>query len=101
MSGVKAERWQIEGLTLDRRTFLWRTGLAAGAMVAATLDPLSLDRGTAPGPALTAAHPDGIWHVDDMWGHSPRYAHAIPHGAVRGEAIAWEQIDPVDRMFVG
>ena len=42
MSGVKAERWQIEGLTLDRRTFLWRTGLAAGAMVAATLAPLSL-----------------------------------------------------------
>jgi hypothetical protein len=88
------------GLTLDRRTFLGGAGLAAGAVVAATLVPLSLGREAAAGPVLTVAALDAGWHVDDMWGHAPRYAHAIPYGRVPGESIAWERIDPIDRMFV-
>lgn len=94
---------------LDRRTFLGAAGAAAGAVVAAAALPLSTRaaglataRPTEPG---AAARPldridDGSWDIDDQWGHAPRYAHPIPHSPARTSPIAWELVDPVDRMLV-
>jgi hypothetical protein len=69
--------------------------------VTAALVPLSQHGESAVGPALTVAEPSSAWHVDDMWGHSPRYAHPIPYARTQGEPIAWEHVEPIDRMFVG
>jgi hypothetical protein len=100
MSGGKEGPRGFIGLTLDRRTFLGGAGLAAGSLMAAALVPLSLRGEPTVGPVLTVAHPGSTWHVDDMWGHSPRYAHPIPYAGVQGETMAWEHVDPIDRMFV-
>ncbi len=88
---------------LDRRTFLVTAASAA-------LLPALLARA----PAATAAVRDALeaqscgdesslesWHVDDMWGHRPRYGHAIPHGGHPGSPISWEHIDPIDLQVVG
>lgn len=76
---------------LDRRTFLGSVGLAAGAMLAASVVPPCAraaigatppDAGASQAalaePTVEASAAD-LWDVDDMWGHRPRYAHAIPY----------------------
>ncbi len=73
---------------LDRREFLGvalASGVLAGAFVpleAAACDPLAAD-----------------WHVDDILGPTPPYAHPIPH-ARRGVAPLADGIDPVDRALI-
>jgi len=97
---------------LDRRAFLGGAA-AAGALVAAAVRPLParvlglapLEAARASGAALpapagveTAAEDD--WHIDDMWGHTPRYAHPIPHSPMRSGPIAWEHVEPIDRFLL-
>ena len=94
---------------IDRRAFLGGAA-AAGAVAAAAVTPLTaraLALAPAP-PAPASGDPlpaseslaDADWHIDDMWGHTPRYAHPIPHSPMRSSPIAWEHVDPIDRFFV-
>ncbi|MGH8219772.1 MAG: twin-arginine translocation signal domain-containing protein [Steroidobacteraceae bacterium] len=98
---------------LDRRAFLGGAA-AVGALAAAAITPLTARALTlAPGRELVrssgepvaahgwrAAPGDADWHIDDMWGHTPRYAHPIPHAPMRTSPIAWEHVDPIDRFLV-
>ena len=98
---------------LDRRAFLG-TVVTVGAMAAAAAAPLTAraltlsqsgdgvgSRG-APLPARgpSDASADADWHIDDMWGHTPRYAHPIPYSPMATSPISWEHVDPIDRMLV-
>ncbi|MEJ1965085.1 MAG: hypothetical protein WDO56_27490 [Gammaproteobacteria bacterium] len=77
---------------LDRRAFLGSAGFAAGAVVAATLVPLSVVHAlpSSAAVALTPAPEDPVWtgHVDDACGHWPPYAHAIPYDIARTSGAA-------------
>jgi hypothetical protein len=76
---------------LDRRAFLGGAGMAAGAVVAATLVPLSVVHALpSQGVALTAAADDPSWtgHVDDACGHWPPYSHPIPYDVGRVSAAS-------------
>jgi hypothetical protein len=55
--------------------------------------------GSAPSFALEGGGDVGAWHVDDMWGHMPRYAHPISCAVVH-EQTNWDYVAPVDRAFV-
>lgn len=97
----------------DRRSFLGAV-VTAGAMAAAAAAPLTAralaltddsDVRSARDPSLPAqdisdAPPDADWHIDDMWGHTPRYAHPIPYSPMRTSPVSWEHVDPIDRMLV-
>jgi hypothetical protein len=74
---------------LDRRTFIGALSLtaAAGSLVGGRLWSAS-DSGES-----------GAWHVDDMWGHMPRYAHPISCRPVH-EPLNSDNVDPIDRAFV-
>jgi hypothetical protein len=72
---------------LDRRSFLGGAGIAAGAVVASTLVPLSVvhalpSQGQV---ALTPAGDDPSWsgHVDDACGHWPPYSYPISYDVGR------------------
>jgi hypothetical protein len=95
----------------DRRTFLESVGATGAAWLAACLAPLAVARAADrrvsphPGSTLPATEPSGedpspAWHVDDMWGHRPRYAHPIPHGPARASPVLWEHVDPIDHMLM-
>ena len=98
---------------LDRRSFLGAV-VTAGAMAAAAAVPvtaraLALTEGRdvqssgaqpLPAPGTSEAAADADWHIDDMWGHTPRYAHPIPYSPMRGSPVSWEHIEPIDRMLV-
>jgi hypothetical protein len=96
----------------DRRSFLGAV-VTAGAMAAAAAAPLTAraltltDDGHAlrsrdPNPAQgnSDAPAEADWHIDDMWGHTPRYAHPIPYSPMRTSPVSWEHVDPIDRMLV-
>ncbi len=96
---------------LDRRSFLGAV-VTAGAIAAATAVPLTaralaLTEGrevlSSRGRSLqgTSEAADAAdWHIDDMWGHTPRYAHPIPYSPMRASPVSWEHVDPIDRMLV-
>ena len=93
---------------LDRRSFLGAV-VTAGAMAAATAVPLTAralalteGRDVPRGPSVPAqaASTDADWHIDDMWGHTPRYAHPIPYSPMHTPPVSWEHVDPIDRMLV-
>ena len=92
--GSVPARLTFNGRVLDRRAFLAVLGLtAAGSLLAGR----AWDAG---GVSLSqAAGEQGLWHVDDMWGHWPRYAHPIPYSSVH-QPLSWDDVAPVDRMFV-
>ena len=91
------ERVTLNGKVLDRRVFLSALGLTA----AGTALVLAGAGVSAPREAMgAAAIPEGTGHVDDMWGHWPRYAHPIPYTVVRHAPISWDTVAPIDRMFV-
>jgi len=98
-------RLSINGRTLDRRAFLEALGLGAGAVLTGALLPPAVSGFVSshadPASEGLSADADGSWHVDDMWGHWPRYAHPIPYGHVQAPAASWDNVDPIDRMFVG
>ena len=88
-----------------RRAFLGSAGMTVAAAVALALTPGS--RGAAllgatavPPPALTGAL-DGDWHVDDICGHMPRYAHPIPYMHDTSAPNLAALAAPVDWQFVG
>jgi len=90
------ERVTLNGQVVDRRSFLGALGLTA----AGTALVLAGGGDRVPFRAGTSAIAGGAGHVDDMWGHWPRYAHPIPYTLVRHEPISWDAVAPVDRMFV-
>lgn len=86
---------------LDRRQFLGTVGLAAGAVVAASVVPAAVrgaslrDQGVpseARAPIIEQS--SAVWDVDDMWGHWPRYAHAVPYAHGIAGAGALESSGP-------
>jgi hypothetical protein len=94
---------------LARRAFLSTALLATGAALSGVLAALVGVRetqrvavgGVAGGAAGTpSATDDDSWHVDDMWGHRPRYAHPIPHSGAALDPVSWEHVDPIDRPFM-
>jgi len=96
---------------LDRRTFLGRLTLVAGAAVAGQFVSLSIARatvrgGATPGPGAESgvgaavAPTEGDWHVDDICGHWPRYAHPIPFAQAQPAPVVWEGVDPADLAFL-
>jgi hypothetical protein len=89
-----------EPAAIDRRTFLGTVGAAAGALVAASVVPLIRRPDTSLEPPERADGAEESWHVDDMWGHRPRYAHPIPYGPARTSPVLWERVEPIDYMLV-
>ncbi len=91
------ERVTLNGKVMDRREFLGALGLtAAGSALV-----LAGGIGRIPREATgAAAIPEGTGHVDDMWGHWPRYAHPIPYTVVPHVPVSWDTVAPIDRMFV-
>jgi hypothetical protein len=87
-----------------RRAFIGGVGTVAAAVAVALTPGLRAAalRATAPTlpPALAGAA-EGDWHVDDICGHMPRYAHPIPymHDTTAPDYSAL--VAPVDRQFVG
>jgi len=79
---------------IDRRTFLGRAGIAAGAVAVAGFAALASVRTEQP------LESDEFRHVDDMWGHWPRYSHPIPHACSQTETVSREKADLIDRMWV-
>jgi hypothetical protein len=81
----------------SRRAFLGGAGMTVAAAVALTLVPgaraLALS-----GTPLAA--PQGDWHVDDICGHMPRYAHPIPYMHDTSPPDLAALAAPVDRQFV-
>ena len=88
----------------SRRAFLGGVATTVAAAVALTLAPggraAVLAAGARLPPAL-AGTLGGDWHVDDIVGHMPRYAHPIPymHDTTPPDIAALAA--PVDRQFVG
>ena len=60
----------------SRRAFLGGAGMSVAAAVALTLVPCARAFAL---PVALSALPEGDWHVDDICGHMPRYAHPIPY----------------------
>ena len=99
----------IKSMVIDRRAFLGGAGLMAGAVVATSLVPLSVVHAlpsAASGGSLAVAGPEGTWHVDDICGHWPPYAHPIGYGqaaaasAVHAHASMLAHADPIDHVFL-
>ncbi|HUN73267.1 MAG TPA: hypothetical protein VMU40_02015 [Steroidobacteraceae bacterium] len=80
---------------IDRRTFLGSA--TAAAFVAATGVCVAAPTRC---PTEAGASEADEWHVDDICGHRPRYAHPIPHSPARCSPVLWERVDPIDRMLV-
>ena len=99
----------IKSMVIDRRAFLGGAGLMAGAVVATSLVPLSVVHAlpsTSSCGSLAAAGPEGSWHVDDICGHWPPYAHPIGYGhvstasSVQAHASLLAHADPIDHVFL-
>lgn len=82
---------------LDRRTFLQITGVVAAMSAAALALPCSAIARLA--AEVATPETDADWRIDDMWGHSPRYAQPIPYG--RGHIIdcSIALTDPLNHLF--
>jgi hypothetical protein len=82
----------FNGKVLDRRAFIGALGLTvAGTLL--TVRGLRLSQSSA------TWHEAGDWHIDDMWGHMPRYAHPIAV-EVSHQPVDWSRIDPIDYAWV-
>jgi hypothetical protein len=96
------EQLTLNGRVLDRRAFLGALSLtvtAASLLGGSGWTPSSAADGAA-SLALDGGGDVGAWHVDDMWGHMPRYAHPISCAVVH-EPASWDNVALVDRAFVG
>jgi hypothetical protein len=91
-----------KSLLIDRRAFLGGAGLTAGAVVATSLVPLSVVHALhlPSSVSLAAAGPSGTWHVDDVCGHWPPYAHAIGYRRTTAAPSMLAQADPIDHIFM-
>jgi hypothetical protein len=77
---------------LPRRTFLTAAGLTAGVVAIGPFVRAAL--------AASADRRVGDWHVDDICGHWPRYAHPIPYGHTELGPVSWDNVAAVDLMFM-
>jgi hypothetical protein len=89
----------------SRRAFLGGVGMTVAAAVAMALAPgaraMRLPWTAASVPAALAnLYPQGDWHVDDICGHLPRYAHPIPYMHNTSAPDLAALAAPVDRQFV-
>jgi hypothetical protein len=89
-----------------RRDFLGGVGMTVAAAVALSLAPgaraATVPFAAPPLPAaLTGLYPEGDWHVDDICGHLPRYAHPIPYMHDSSVPDYSALVAPIDRQFVG
>jgi hypothetical protein len=109
MSRLWPEADAVGQVPFARRTFLGAALLATGAalsgalarLVGGTHDAQRVAADAAAGEAGADTPTDeDAWHVDDMWGHRPRYAHPIPHAGVALDPVSWDHVDPIDRPFV-
>ena len=82
---------------IARRRFLKVAGATTAAAIAHALLPLGAR-------AVTRLRCNDCraedWHVDDMWGHVPRYAQAIPHAGVSYAPVTWEHWEPIDHILM-
>ncbi len=88
-----------------RRAFLGSAGMTVAAAVALALTPGAraaalADESPVVPPPLAGATP-GDWHVDDICGHMPRYAHPIPYMHDTSAPNIAALAAPVDWQFVG
>jgi hypothetical protein len=91
----------VKSVLLDRRAFLSGAGLAAGAVVATSLVPLSVVHALPASLRLSAAPECAAWHVDDVCGHWPPYSHAIGYGHRPEVALSiTAYAEPVDHIFM-
>jgi hypothetical protein len=86
--------------SVDRRTFLGHASLTAGVVIASGVLPLVSKRAPKARTAGAVLECDEFRHVDDMWGHWPRYSHPIPHACSQIETASREKADLIDRMWV-
>jgi hypothetical protein len=94
---------------VDRRAFLGALAVTTAGLALARSSPVSATGAAGGAEAATSASgqppvggtlAEGAWHVDDMWGHRPRYAHPIPYTLVHHVPISLDTVALVDRMFV-
>jgi hypothetical protein len=90
-------------IAANRRAFLGGVGMTVAAAVAMALTPgaRALPWVAPAVPlALAGMYPQGDWHVDDICGHLPRYAHPIPymHDTTAPNIAALAA--PIDRQFI-
>lgn len=86
---------------LDRRSFLGALSLTAtGALLTARgwTAPVAANGGWS--LSRTGGNDVGAWHVDDMWGHMPRYAHPITCRPAH-RPIDLDNVAAVDRALIG
>jgi hypothetical protein len=88
-----------------RRAFLGSAGMTVAAAVALALTPgarvAALTGTSTPLPPAMAGATEGDWHVDDICGHMPRYAHPIPYMHDTSAPNLAALAAPVDWQFVG
>jgi hypothetical protein len=88
-----------------RRAFLGSAGMTVAAAVALALAPgaraAALFGATPVLPPALAGATAGDWHVDDICGHMPRYAHPIPYMHDTSAPNMAAHAAPVDWQFVG
>jgi hypothetical protein len=95
------QRMTLNGRLVDRRTFLGALAMtAAGSAIRLTRAGLGSPVGVQGSSAAASAVAEGTGHVDDMWGHWPRYAQPIPCTLVHHVPISLETVAPADLMFV-
>jgi hypothetical protein len=85
---------------VDRRTFLGQASLTAGIVIASGVLPLVSERAAQVRTAGAVAECDEFRHVDDMWGHWPRYSHPIPHACSQTQTVPREKAEPIDWIWV-
>lgn len=95
----KSLRWS-GGVVLDRRAFLGSAGLAAGAVMATALVPLSVVHALPGDIPLASADTYGSGSVDDACGHWPPYSHPIPYGRPAVPPSLAANADPIDHIFL-
>jgi hypothetical protein len=92
--------YSVEGLVLDRRAFLGNVSLAAGAVMATALVPLSFVHAAPADMQMVIAGMEGTGSVDDACGHWPPYAHPIPYGRPQVTYVMAANADPIDHNFL-
>lgn len=96
-----ATRLTLNGRLLDRRSFFGALSLtAAGTLLTARGWSAAVDATGGLSLSRAGGNDVGPWHVDDMWGHMPRYAHPIACRPVH-QPIDLGNVAAVDRAFIG
>jgi hypothetical protein len=95
-------RLTLNGRVLDRRSFIGAlslTPVAVGSLFGGRLLQAAAGANGTATLSLEGRGEMGSWHVDDMWGHMPRYAHPISCRAVHVPTNR-DNVHPVDHAFV-